>query len=125
MVGGKYINQIKILRQVDLVITHGGNTTQNEVIYNSNYSSIQLNSLNEEDVLIYPNPASSEVWINIGLRNQSKFFELKIFSSIGRNVYSKIIDSAIPKSNLNLSPGVYFYQIGFDNETQTGKLLIQ
>jgi parallel beta-helix repeat protein len=75
--------------------------------------SIKTEVINENKLLIYPNPTSNgKITINSSLLNQKSQF--KIFSLRGRLVYKQEIratDTNQTQIKLNLSPGVYILKL--------------
>ncbi|MFH0866442.1 MAG: T9SS type A sorting domain-containing protein, partial [Bacteroidota bacterium] len=68
-----------------------------------------------ESVLVYPNPFSNKVSIQLPDNN----CQLKIFDMLGNIVFKKTLNSKQETLNLNLSDGIYFLQVKSSNFVQT------
>ena len=79
-------------------------------------------SFNQFNYSIYPNPTNGE--INIQL--PSLYSHIKIFDAFGNVVFEKTLNSKQETLNLNLSSGMYFYQV-IDNKKffSSGKLIMR
>ncbi len=81
----------------------------------------------EHEISIYPNPASSNVTINLGTVDYGKEISLEIFDMLGRNVYSENHNSSESEININVSDyseGLYFIRMNIDGNNVTEKVLI-
>lgn len=113
--------------------SHGGNSFK----YSKPKNSIldDKNSL-FNDILIFPNPSTSEITISIPHMNNleedesllipnSEIKNIRIFNSVGEQVFNKTdIDDSIFKIDINsLVTGVYFIKVDFHNKTFIKKLV--
>ncbi len=76
------------------------------------------------DVILYPNPAESSVYIN-GNFNGTATVEL--YSVLGQKMFSQTNVANNQMLNFNLRPGVYIYKIYTDNNNRhtVGKLVVR
>ena len=77
-----------------------------------------------QDLIIFPNPNNGV--FSISLKNAIAKYEVKIYAVPGEKVFQSEISSSQSEINLNLSNGMYFYQVK-DNKQfiSTGKLIVQ
>jgi hypothetical protein len=99
------------LKQTD----YDGQFTYSDIIYTS-CSDINM----ENDIIVYPNPASDEISINFE-HNQKGIYQVVVYSEIGQLIYNaqheKLSGEAITIP-LNVSSGQYIIQV---TEESTGK----
>jgi len=80
---------------------------------------------NEEDIVelsLYPNPTKNTINFNfpIGIEEM----EITIFSLLGKNVFTNLINKNNPSANISsLSKGLYMMQIKYNDKMQTIKIL--
>jgi len=114
------------------VVGYNGSTdTSTEAITDSSSISINLSTmallgvnstpiLHEENLSIYPNPASNAIWVNIS--NQEKFIEF--CDVLGREWHIPTISKTDSQWNFDISslpPGIYYLRAG----NQMQKFVIQ
>jgi hypothetical protein len=73
-----------------------------------------------ENFKIYPNPSNGEIFFNSALNNS----KIEIYSEIGQKVYD-IENASSNKIKLELSMGIYFARIVFDNKIINRKIVIK
>jgi hypothetical protein len=78
------------------------------------------NDLNENNVLIYPNPASTEINISTPLNSN---YNIEIINAIGATVYKSVNQSKIDVSAL--SSGIYFIRISKGEKMLQSKFIKQ
>ncbi len=81
----------------------------------------------DNNITIYPNPASSFVRINPGELNPSTTISVQLIDMTGRIVYSDSKLNAYDEITINTSEypnGLYFINLMFDNKRVTKKLMI-
>lgn len=89
------------------------------------YTSVKDISLNENDVKIYPNPASSEINIEIENLSGSNYI-LETYSTIGQKLSSRIMnDNLVSISTENLSNGSYLVLIRKEDGTVVFDKLVE
>ena len=89
------------------------------------YSNIGVKTpeiVKNNSIIIYPNPAKTEVFISNGTTSLSESFEVKIFSMEGKLVFSDMVNSNSPINLNGIKKGVYYLQTPFKNEFK--KLII-
>ena len=102
-------------------VTH---TVSNDCESITSYLEIEVTVLSSEvarsDVfLIYPNPASEEIWI----KGAEKGDIFQLYNAAGMKVLEERIDASSAVVSINfLSAGIYFYIIG--EEREVGKLVV-
>ncbi len=93
-----------------------------EVVRNS---TVGVNTLDKKQVLIYPNPATNNVTVNIG---QSQSTDIALFNMIGKkmeDISIFISGNGIYNMNLNsISAGTYFVQIKTETGVTTRRLQV-
>ncbi|OFY99646.1 MAG: hypothetical protein A3K10_08105 [Bacteroidetes bacterium RIFCSPLOWO2_12_FULL_31_6] len=100
-----------------------------EVFYsNPNFNGCSLTSLkeyfNNDDLKIYPNPASSNLFIELSDFNDTFNAQLNIFDISGKEVYSlPIIQSTTKIDVSSLKSGLYLLKITSENGNSISKLL--
>ncbi|HEY9168333.1 MAG TPA: S8 family serine peptidase [Lutibacter sp.] len=92
-----------------------------------NFESV-FNLLNIEEtedileVVVYPNPSENE--IKFKFPNQVSEMELVVYNVLGKRLSSEKINKLNPTSDIsNLSQGLYFVQLKFDNKSKTIKII--
>ena len=87
---------------------------------------IQDNQMSKVEINIYPNPAISEVFVNIDRKLNYQQGSIKIFNHLGQLVHEDIISGTDYNIKTDLSAqqsGVYIIQINIGNEYFTRKLI--
>ncbi|MEP6465186.1 MAG: Ig-like domain-containing protein [Parafilimonas sp.] len=88
--------------------------------------AIAATSLQEKDVVVYPNPvAGKQFYISIPLLQQDESATLIIRDANGKAVVTKTISSIQTIINNHLAAGVYFINITADKFNITKKLVVQ
>ena len=73
-------------------------------------------------ISIYPNPIATE--INFNFPNETTELNLVIYSTLGTVIFEDKVHKSNPKVNISfLSKGLYFFQVQYDNEVKTFKIL--
>ena len=73
-------------------------------------NTVDVNLLNNENILAYPNPVSNI--LNIEISNISPENSISVYDVSGKKVFSSGLKSSVNKLDFsNLKPGVYLYQI--------------
>jgi hypothetical protein len=78
----------------------------------------------ENRLVVYPNPSTGQFFIQLANEEAAN---LRVLDNNGRLVLSKQL-SGQSKTQIDLSgntAGIYFYQVTFDNEVKTGKVVIK
>lgn len=79
-----------------------------------------------QELVIFPNPASDEVFLKMSGLNQATSMMYKIFSNTGRYIKSGEIDSQNMKIlTSDLPAGIYTVQLTSGDKTHTGKIVIE
>lgn len=86
-------------------------------------------SLNSEQIRVFPQPSSGELWFDL-TQNESTDFQLSIFNTTGQMVYGQtIFGNTMNKIDLrHLTTGIYYYHLsGATNNDKhySGKIMIQ
>jgi len=78
---------------------------------------------NENSLIIFPNPSNNQFTISFStmMRNAS----LKMFNSIGEEVYNETVSGNQQIINTKLSSGIYFVQVKDEERQYVQKLIIQ
>ena len=84
-------------------------------------SGIQNNSLLSNALLLYPNPNNGS--FNVDLSSQSAY--LFMYNNLGQLVYSRSLSEGANLLQTNLAVGIYYYQIQINDQTASGKIIIQ
>lgn len=104
------INQTKGLS--DKLFTKTGNDKPYETkIWRFGNTTATKSPPSVSDVLIYPNPFSSEVTVDIGTIHPSETV-IKVYDALGKQIYfSQIFESKTQISLNNFGKGIYFFDI--------------
>jgi hypothetical protein len=72
-----------------------------------------IKSLDEKEMLSYPNPVSKEGIINFGIDDNSSIAKIRIINSQGQIILNKldVNNNQIKLSDLNINEGVYYFSI--------------
>jgi len=90
-----------------------------------------IETLNVSSIVVYPNPASEIIVVNMQL-TRSSAIQYQLFDAMGKKVFELKREKTaageniefIPLSNLNLANGVYFIQITLGNQAPMYKSLV-
>ncbi len=98
-------------------------------ISNNNVSVSELNRKNSP-TLIYPNPSSGIITIDVGFNDYADLkYKVKVSDALGRLVFSRSLDQRLTSLNLKgkVSPGIYFVTIidSHANICDSKKLIIE
>ena len=76
-----------------------------------------------KDVIIYPNPAKTEVTVSV---DATIFHSYVIIDCLGKKILEKSINASVEKIDLsNFEKGIYTVQFNGENTTNTSKLIIE
>ncbi len=74
------------------------------------------------NISIYPNPITTE--INFNFPNETTELNFAIYSILGNIIFEDTVHKSNPKVNISfLTNGLYFFQVQYDNEIETFKIL--
>lgn len=83
---------------------------------------VTQNNINTNEVLVYPNPATNELFI---IADGYADVKVKLFNTIGELVIEKTVTANQSMSLVSLANGIYTYKIYHNNnELKTDKLII-
>ncbi len=88
----------------------------------------KINTINDFNFGIYPNPASSQVSLTFNSNYTSGKACIEIVNSIGKVVYSKsemLLKNKIDLNLSNLPSGLYFVKVEIDNKVSSTKFIKQ
>jgi hypothetical protein len=88
------------------------------------HTDILLKKVETSNLLVYPNPASTEVTIEINARDMKGEIQFFLFNNIGNSVIYKPLEIGLNTIDLNLIPGFYYYKIQNYSKEYEGKLVI-
>lgn len=94
--------------------------------FNTSYGLSVHDALPEEEIGVYPNPASGEVSVNFSAIRFSQGM-LAIYSADGRLVRQQPVNALASEYRTNVSDlgnGVYFIRLKTENKVFTGKLIV-
>lgn len=86
---------------------------------------LSKNNIDEDDLSIYPNPANTQLYIELGSSNSLQDTQLEIINESGIIMMKTNLESN--KSAINISQlhrGVYFIRVYFDQNTIVKKLVV-
>lgn len=89
----------------------------------SSHQFTPVNNWSDEEIKIYPNPASD--FISIGLPESLKRVDFEIFNLQGSQVLHKTITESCQINISSLAKGLYLYRIGNKNKITKGKIIIE
>jgi DNA-binding beta-propeller fold protein YncE len=97
------------------------------VLVKNTTTSVQSVSIEERNILIYPNPSNGQFTIEIvNLVGQTEYGMIEIYNELGENVFQATISSQTSKIDLNLSGGMYFYKLTSNMKNfSSGKFIVQ
>jgi len=102
---------------------HSGNDLKVDDVsytYKAGTSSINQPLLSENRILVYPNPATNQVYFNLSADVKATDYSLSVFDINGRLVSQEQLKQAINVKNVSSwSKGHYFYQL---NDMKSGKM---
>lgn len=91
---------------------------------NVNWTDIKSNTLDKAEVIVYPNPVSSELSFLINSQN-IKEYTITIFNINGENLVMNQFSEKITINVDRFTSGIYFYKIADSKKLiQTGKIMI-
>ena len=77
-------------------------------------NAVSINKLNENNILIYPNPNNGLFTVSTG--NINSGYNIKITDALGKIIVSENTSENIKEINLNdCAAGIYFVELKFDN----------
>ena len=85
--------------------------------------NIQSNSLQENNIEVFPNPAESSLQVSWN----NNFYTLEIMNLSGVTVSHRKFDNSINKTNisLNLSPGIYILKVSNDKKSAITRIILK
>jgi hypothetical protein len=96
----------------------------NQLNNNTNTNSEIKRTIKEDEVIVYPNPATN--YVTISCKNAKQVI---ISDLLGHKISDNKLDSKVLENKIqlnNISPGVYFYKVfKLYNSVYTGKLIIE
>jgi hypothetical protein len=88
--------------------------------------SVDTNTFTASGIKVFPTVSNGELFITSA--NNIEKTELNVFNITGQNVYSEKVNISNNKTALNLTSlksGIYFIQIGKENQTKSHKIIIE
>lgn len=80
----------------------------------------------ENDLIVYPNPAITDINVILKSENQQKYFSVKVFDVAGNEVYDNSKNNNSVSIDIqNWSKGMYLVEIILDGELVHKKIIIQ
>jgi hypothetical protein len=89
----------------------------------SDVISVSCNQIRSENIIVYPNPASNNVTIELPGNDQT--FPLEIINARGQIIYSGTITNKINLPTNELISGIYFIKITTEYDVLTDKIIIE
>jgi hypothetical protein len=89
----------------------------------SDVISVSCNQIRPENIIVYPNPASNNVTIELPGNDQT--FPLEIINARGQIIYSGTITNKINLPTNELISGIYFIKITTEYDVLTDKIIIE
>ncbi len=102
---------------------HSINEYGDEVKYIFHYSTQKVTAVKdvtENPITLFPNPSEEYISINFDQKYQNAEFEL--FDVQGSKILSGNVKNTQSISLAGIIPGIYFYNLYFDNQIKSGKL---
>lgn len=99
-------------------------TSDNKIISNRKLSSISNQNIENEELIVYPNPATNELKVESKkLKIGSK---LELYDLFGQKIITKELNNSTISIDISQVPaGVYVYKISTDKEAlQSGKVMV-
>ena len=105
-------------------------TERSTAFTNQFYSGLLSTNLlelnNEKKIVIYPNPTSSEFILESDKTLFSKQDEFQLYSTLGKQLYSKIVNSQQTRIDLSKYPqGTYILRTNINGVQKSFKILKQ
>lgn len=104
--------------------SQGGNQKQNTVIYENNHSTLKLVHHRFPSNEIYPNPASTSIYVELAELNGMDA-SIFIYDMVGNFILSRPLTANTMQIDLDLTTGPYLYKIKNGELITNGKLIIQ
>ena len=114
----KDIDDLVVLN--DILYFEGDNGTTGNELYMLNPSTLSINKVSKNTLMVYPNPTSNNINISSEYLNSS----YKIYSILGQVVKEGIITSS-QISVSGISKGNYILKVSQDAKVSTQKLIIK
>ena len=91
----------------------------------NNFTTTNTNDLNSESLInIYPNPSSSELWVEVTSSSFDQADSFSLYSVLGEQILTANIYSKQTKINIsNYSKGIYFLVTTVNGKSKTFKIL--
>ncbi len=116
-----------VMGTYQVIITDASGCTVEESLTVFGTTSTAQNNI-ENDILIYPNPASDQIWITTENSNRPAI-NFQIVNALGVTVYIETEWKATTSSKrIDVSPltkGVYFVIFNYDNQKMVKKLILE
>ncbi len=83
-----------------------------------------VNDIEKEMFVVYPNPnkENEKIVVKTSFSND---YNIKFIDNLGRIIYNKTQNGSTSLADLNLSKGIYFYEILFEGKKVEGKLIVE
>jgi len=107
-------------------MTSGGGTNGRGVMFKYALGAVGIDelSMDNNELSIYPNPASDNVTISLNAAMQNA--QVEIYNVFGQKVYSAVLVTKQETINTNqFSSGIYFVKVSNREKTFTKKLIIE
>jgi len=107
-------------------MTSGGGTNNQGVMFKYSLAAVSIDelSMDNNELSIYPNPASDNVTISLNAAMQNA--QVGIYNVFGQKVYSAVLTTKQETINTNqFSSGIYLVKVSNREKTFTKKLIIE
>ncbi|MBS1778480.1 MAG: serine hydrolase [Bacteroidetes bacterium] len=113
-------NMVDSANGITIAVLTNQDSVDNDQIFNWVVTALHKNTLqmaplsiagnvNEDDIKIYPNPASNYVDVNLGTANNAKF---ELIDMTGRNIVNTTVDGNYVRVSLSdITPGLYLARL--------------
>jgi len=92
---------------------------------NQLYNSVKENKIEPTGILVYPNPATNYITIEIPLISNQKNYIVSIYNSVGQLLQQQRLDEVKSEINISrLAKGVYLVKL-FNNENTVEKIIVK
>lgn len=85
--------------------------------------AVDLESANQSPITVYPNPA--EDFVTFDIENINESIHIKLYDIQGKTITSHQLSNDKQLSISHLNSGTYLYQLNYNNQIHTGKIIVK
>lgn len=98
-----------------------------KVVYKNHIpAGIFQNTLNDLNLIVFPNPASGEIKFHLNTNEVFEHTNISLFDNTGKLVMNGVLSKDEKSIDVSgLAPGIYFYQAFYNEKVAKGKLVVE